>query len=246
MSNLNTDSISSRNNLTGNHNIDLGDDGTTTFNGPVVADRVKAGSSNLQYIGKTRTNSIYIPIPSWATEIEIDFWDFRSSFNGTYYNVIRSDLAVSQSSPAFQLYSNTYEQIVNNNSYGVGNPSSGRFGTGTGSSTVFNLLYLFRDVFNGAKFAYTGTIKYNKFLWENDAGNTNNIYYVTLNATYAGYTTSTASGVLYSQGRFYGAGNDPNDVLSQVSFGTNAVDQTISGAFTARFREEDPGTIITT
>ena len=241
MSKIKTESISSLNNLTGNPNMDLGDDGTTAFNGPVVADRVRAGSSNLHYINKTRINGVFIPIPSWATEIEIDFWDFKSPFNGTYYNVIRSDLA-SGITPAFRRYENTYEQIVNLNSYGLGTPSSGRF---DGTGTVFNLLNLFRDFVNGNKFSYTGTVKYNKFLFQNDAGSTNNIYYVTMNCTYAGYSGTTASGVLYSQGYFYGPGNDPNDVLTQVSFGSDSIDESVSGGFNARFREEDPGTLIT-
>ena len=245
MSKIKTESISSLNNLTGNPNMDLGDDGTTAFNGPVVADRVRAGSSNLHYINKTRINGVFIPIPSWATEIEIDFWNFRSSLNATYYNLIRSDLA-SGVTPAVQRYENTYRQIVDLNSYGLGNPSSGRFGTGTGSTTTFNLLYFFQDFINGNKFSYTGTVKYNKFLFQNETGDTNNIYYVTMNCIYGGYAGTTASGVLYSQGYFYGAGNDPNDVLSQVSFGSNAANNTISGGFNARFREEDPGTLITT
>jgi hypothetical protein len=244
MSIIKTESISSLNNLGDTNNIDLSDDGTTTFNGPIVADRVKAGSSNLQYDYRTRNAPTVIPIPSWATEIEIDFYKFSSpTVTGIHYNLIRSDLAVSII-PIFSSYSNTYERINNNAVYGVGSPSSGRFGTIAG--TPAHLLYLFQDGLSSFKYEYTGTIRYNKVNFQNQSGGTYIIYYVTLNCTYYEYNTGTVYGVFNSQGWFYGDVNSPDDILQNVAFGNDSVSSANTGSFNAKFREEDPGTLITT
>jgi len=245
MSLIRTESITALNSASTN-NIDLSDDGTTTFNGPVLADRVIAGSSNLQYDYRTRAGAAIIPVPSWATEIEIDFYKFATATSGLVYTLIRADLAITNPS-IFSTYNNTYEQILNNGGYGAGNISSGRFGTIAGSNA--NVLFLFQDGAgaNVNKFEYTGTIKYKKFNYQASGGGTTYvIYYVTMNCEYYAYNNPTVYGILNSQGYFYGNPDNPNDVLQNVIFGTNSGTSTHRGAFNVKFRQEDPGTLITT
>ena len=60
------------------------------------------------------------------------------------------------------------------------------------------------------------------------------------------YTGGVNTGVINYSGFLYGAGDDPNDVISAIEFGTNATNKAHAGSFYAKFREEDEGTLITT
>jgi hypothetical protein len=239
MSEIKTESISSLNNITGNPNMDLGDDGTTTFNGPVVADRVKAGSSNLLYSFKSRTAATVISVPSWATDIEIDFYAFKATTAAAYYSTITPILKNGISTSDFRL---TYETVSTNQSYAANTTASGRWGSASGTTSV-STMYLFTNSAS-IQYTYSGTIRFKKVLFENTTnGSTNNVYYTTMNAIYSG-GGGGGNGVVRYSGLFYGAGNDPTDVITEVQFGTNSFNDTHNGSFVARFREEDPGTLV--
>lgn len=229
-----TESITGLNNI-GDSNIELSDDGTTTFNGNVVADRVKAGSSNLRYSFKTRTSSTTILIPDWATDIEIDFYAFKATTAATYYSTITPIL---KNGIIFSDFRLTYETVTTDQSYAASVTGSGRWGTASGASAA-STLYLFQNS-AASQYTYNGTIRFKKVLFTNASSQTNIIYYLTMNSLYSG----AGNGIVYYSGLFYGSGGDPTDVLTQVSFSTNSSNDTHDGSFVARFREEDPGTLV--
>jgi hypothetical protein len=240
MSQIKTESITGLNNIS-DANIDLSDDGTTTFNGPIVADRVKAGSSNLQYIYKSRTAATSIPIPNWATDIEIDFYAFQATTAATYYTTITPLLAnstVGQTTSDFRLH---YANISTNLGYGAIAEAGGNWGSNAGTSSS-QTIYLFTNSAS-VQWAYTGTIRFKRLPFINTTSNTNIIYYMTANCIYTG---GGQTGVLNYNGYMYGAGDDSNDVISAIGFDTNGANDTHVGSFYAKFREEDQGTLITT
>jgi hypothetical protein len=244
MSIIKTESISSLNNLGDTNNIDLSDDGTTTFNGPIVADRVKAGSSNLQYDYRTRTTATVIPVPSWATDIEIDFFAFQATTAASYYSIIRLTLANS-SSVSFSDFRLTYENTITLQSYASSSTGSGRWGSAAGSTGgSANILYLFQNT-STFQYVYTGMLRLTKVPYINSAGSTYIVYNINANGSYTG-NGGGGIGVWKYGGVMYGAQDDPDDVISQISFGTNGTNNTHAGSFNAKFREEDPGTLITT
>ena len=236
MSRIKTESISSLNNLTGNPNLDLTDDGNTTVNGTLFSDRVKSGSSNLWYSYKTRTSATDIPIPDWATDIEIDFYAFQATTAASYYTTISPIL---KNGIIFSDFRLTYETVTASQGYAVNTTASGRWGSASGSGSV-STMYLFLNS-STQQFAYSGTIRFKKVLFQNNSNQTNIIYYVTMDSMYSG---SNINGVVRYTGLFYGAGNDPTDVITDVSFSTNSANDTHNGGFVARFREEDPGTLV--
>ena len=236
MSKIKTESISSLNNLTGNPNLDLTDDGNTTVNGTLISDRVRSGSSNLRYSYKTRTSSTIIPIPDWATDIEIDFYSFQATTAANYYTSISPIL---KNGIVFSDFRLTYETVTASQSYAVNTTASGRWGSASGTGSV-STMYLFTNS-STQQFTYSGTIRFKKLLFETIPTNTNIIYFVTMDSL---YSSTAGNGVVRYTGQFYGAGNDPTDVLEFVQFGTNAANDTHNGSFVARFREEDPGTLV--
>ncbi len=243
MSQIRTESITGLNNLSTN-NIDLSDDGTTTFNGPVVADRVKSGSSNLQYDYRTRTTATIIPVPSWATDIEIDFYAFRSTASVSQYTTITPFLANSTSNQITTDFKLNYANIPTNLGYGAINEAGGNWGSLAGSTST-QILYLLLNS-PSIQWSYSGTIRFKKVPFTNGPSgvtSTNNIYYITLNCLYRG---SNNTGVINCSGFMYGPGDDPDDVISEIAFGTNGTNQSHQASFNVQFREEDPGTLITT
>ena len=240
MSEIKTESISSLSNTPGITNIDFGGDGNTTVNGTLISDRVKSGSSNLRYSYKIRTSSTVIPIPDWATDIEIDFYTFRATAAASYYTTITPIL---KNGIVFSDFKLSYEIVTTDQSYASSTTGSGRWGSASGTSSV-STMYLFPNTISPTvQYIYDGTIRFKKVLFENDVGQTNNLYYVTMNATYKN-NLNASNGLVYYTGLFYGAGNDPTDVLEVVQFGTNSTSKTHTGSFVARFREEDPGTLV--
>jgi hypothetical protein len=236
MSQIKTESISSRNNLTGSPNIDLGDDGDVTVNGTLISDRVKSGSSNLLYSFKSRTAATVISVPSWATDIEIDFYAFKATTAAAYYSTISPIL---KNGIVFSDFRLTYETVNANQSYAINSSASGRWGSASGSSSVSTMYLLANSA--STQFTYSGTIRFKKVLFQNNVNQTNNIYYVTMDSL---YSASSANGVVRYSGLFYGSGNDSTDVITEVQFGTNSANDTHDGGFVARFREEDPGTLV--
>ena len=230
---LKTDVIESING-TGS-NITLSDDGTTTFNGPIL----NSGSSNLIYPYKQRGGETVIPVPDWATTIEIDFYNFQCTSTATYYSIIGLILANSNS-PASD-FRMTYSTITANQGYAANVTGSGRWGSASGQPSS-SLVYLFQNT-GGTNYVYDGTLKMQKVPFVNEStGGTNNIYYMDLTAS---YTFSTDFGSFWYNGYIFGAGNDPTDVLESIVFGNNSNNDTHFGQFNARFRQEDPGTIVT-
>ena len=240
MSQIRTESITGLNNASTN-NIDLSDDGTTTFNGPVVANRVKSGSSNLQYSYKSRTTTTIIPVPSWATVIEVDFYAFKATAAVSQYTTITPILANSTSA-SFSDFRLAYDNISSDQSYSTTSTGSGRWGSVSGSTSV-NTMYLFANT-TSYQYTYSGKIVLKKMPFLNDTGSSNIIYNIYAEGLYSG--GAGGNGIWRYYGLMYGAGGDPDDVMSVIQFGTNGTNKNHEGSFTAQFREEDPGTLITT
>ena len=237
MSKLKTDVIESINGT--GANIVLSDDGTTTFNGPVIS----SGSANLMYPYTTRSTFTTIPVPNWATTIEVDFYSFRCIAGGAYYSTITVPLTNTPPSAVTSDFRLTYVPITTSQGYTTNTARSGRWGSGAGASSR-TTIYLFQNGVGSGLFTYNGTLKIQKVPFLNiDSGSTNNIYYIDLTGQYS--AAGGGIGSLWYNGFIYGAGEDPADVLDSISFGSNSADDTHVGQFNARFRQEDSGTIVT-
>ena len=211
--------------------------GTITVNGPIL----NSGSANLMYPYDTRSISTVIPVPSWATTIEIDFYAFKCANSSTYYSLIRVPLTVSTNAQTTSDFRMSYQPITTSQGYSANSGSSGRWGSAAGASSG-QVMYLLTNS-GGNNFEYNGTLKIQKVPFLNGSnGATNNIYYVDLTAN---YTRSGSLGSLWYNGWMYGAGGNPNDVLREVTFSSNSPNDNHFGQFNARFRQEDPGTIVT-
>lgn len=243
MSKIKTESITTLNNF-GANNIDLSDDGSSEFNGavqingPVVADRVKSGSSNLYYEYKSYPLDHFIPVPTWATTIEIDFNDFRAPGKFTGANIIFANFVNTAPTAVISNLKCDYGQITTINSFGAANTGGANYGSAAGSPAP-SVMFLFNNQTNG-DYTYNGTIKFNKGLLKYNTGDTNIIYNISMNGI---YSSSLAKGYVNYNGYMYGAGNDPDDVLSFIGFGRSS-GYPFTGAFNVRFREDDPGTLV--
>ena len=243
MSKIKTESITTLNNF-GANNIELSDDGSSEFNGAVqvngsvVADRVKSGSSNLYYEYKSYPLNHFIPVPTWATTIEIDFYDFRAPGKFTGANLIFANFVNTAQASVNSDLKCDYGQITTINSFGAANTGGANYGSAAGSPAP-SVMFLFNNQTNG-DYSYSGRIKFTKGLFENTVGATNIIYTISMNGI---YSSSLAKGYINYNGYMNGGGNDPDDVLSFIGFGRDN-GYPFTGAFNVRFREDDPGTLV--